>query len=198
MSHACSHADLSLLHIGVFITMLVVLSQLVLTWFFASFLMQLFDVFIIIVVWVLLFQICNVSSFLLEFWSIVLLNCILNCWSTVQLAHCFFLLLSLDGGVRCFWWWRDNNATLHFSYLICFLIHDNRVFVMIRTRSAIFSRRMCRNFCLHASTALWRQLANIWFSGEKYLFNFFNFCKEGISRNGSQMSIWKKLSTRKF
>ena len=123
MSHACSHADLSLLHIGVFITMLVVLSQLVLTWFFASFLMQFFDVFIIIVVWVLLFQICNVSSFLLEFWSIVLLNCILNCWSTVQLAHCFFLLLSLDGGVRCFWWWRDNNATLHFSYMICFLIH---------------------------------------------------------------------------
>ena len=160
MSHACSHADPSLLHIGVFVTMLAVLSQLVLTWFFCiifdaafwciyhySSLSATFFIFVIFL------------NFLLEFWSIVLLNCILNCWSTVQLAHCFFLLLSLDGGVCCFWWWRDNNATLHFSYLICFLIHDNRVFVMIRTRLAIFSRRMCRNFRLHASTALSRQCA---------------------------------------
>ena len=146
MSHACSHADLSLLHIGVFITMLVVLSQLVLTWFFASFLMQLFDVFIIIVVWVLLFQICNVSSFLLEFWSIVLLNCILNCWSTVQLAHCFFLLLSLDGGVCCFWWWRDNNAMLHFFSFwhfssICFFIS------MLADNAFSFANLVSKGFC---------------------------------------------------
>ena len=123
MSHACSHADPSLLHIGVFVTMLVVLSQLVLTWFFCiifdaafwciyhySSLGATFFIFVMFL-----------NFFWNFFWSIVLLSCILNCWSTVQLAHCFFLLLSLDGGVRCFWWWRDNNATLHFSYLICFL-----------------------------------------------------------------------------
>ena len=158
MSHACSHADPSLSHIGVFVTMLVVLSHWYWLDFFASFLMQLFDVFIIIVVWVLLFfhiLLCFLIS------SGILVHSVTELYIEL-LVHCaactlFLSSSALDGGVRCFWWWRDNNATLHFSYLICFLIHDNRVFVMTRTRPAIFSRRMCRNFRLHASTALSRQ-----------------------------------------
>ena len=110
------------------------------------------------VVWVLFF--------LFRFWTYsgILVHSVTELYIELGPLCCLhivsFFLLALDGGVRCFWWWRDNTATLHFSYLICFLIRENLVFVMIRTRPVIFSRQMCRNFRLHASTALSRQCYN--------------------------------------
>ena len=97
-----------------------------------------------LVVWVLLF--------LFRFWTYsgILVHSVTELYIELGPLCCLhivsFFLLALDGGVRCFWWWRDNNAMLHifsswhFSS-ICFFIS------MLADNAFSFANLASKGFC---------------------------------------------------